>query len=149
MGGAPGNHLHLWIPSIHSDLALVTSVSRTASGVFCFVGFVCLFVCLTDRVFLTYLWLSWSSLCRQGWPQIHRHPPASASQVLGVKALGRVFKVRSLKESSVVTISCLGPRFARSLAPTHLCKAGGIMHNCPCSLPRPHAQVTSNSTMRG
>ena len=29
--------------------------------------------------------LSWNSLCRPGWPQIHSDPPASASQVLGLK----------------------------------------------------------------
>ena len=30
--------------------------------------------------------LSWNSLCRPGWPQIHKDSPASASTVLGSKA---------------------------------------------------------------
>lgn len=30
--------------------------------------------------------LSWNSLCKQGRPQTHRNPPASASQVLGSRA---------------------------------------------------------------
>ncbi|CAO2628824.1 hypothetical protein LEMLEM_LOCUS20187, partial [Lemmus lemmus] len=33
-----------------------------------------------------YLWsLSYNLLCRPGWPQTHRDPPVSASQVLGLK----------------------------------------------------------------
>ena len=30
------------------------------------------------------LWLSSNLLCRLGWPQTHRAPPASASQVKGM-----------------------------------------------------------------
>jgi hypothetical protein len=30
-------------------------------------------------------YIVWNSLCRPGWPQTHRDPPASASQVLGLK----------------------------------------------------------------
>jgi hypothetical protein len=32
-----------------------------------------------------YLLLSWNLLCRPGWSQTHRNPPASASPVLGLK----------------------------------------------------------------
>jgi hypothetical protein len=30
--------------------------------------------------------MSWNSLCRPGWPWIHRHPPSFASRILGLKA---------------------------------------------------------------
>jgi hypothetical protein len=33
----------------------------------------------------TQSWPAWISICRPGWPQTHRDPPASASQVLGWK----------------------------------------------------------------
>lgn len=32
-----------------------------------------------------YLWLSWNLLSKTGWSQVHGDPPASASQVLGLK----------------------------------------------------------------
>jgi hypothetical protein len=31
-------------------------------------------------------WLAWNSLCLPGWPQTHRIPPTSASQLLGLNA---------------------------------------------------------------
>ena len=31
-------------------------------------------------------WLAWISICRPSWPQTHKDPPASASQVLWLKA---------------------------------------------------------------
>ncbi|GAB1300185.1 Arf-GAP with coiled-coil, ANK repeat and PH domain-containing protein 2 [Apodemus speciosus] len=38
-----------------------------------------------QRRFLCVAMVSWNSLCRSGWPRTHRDPPASASQVLGLK----------------------------------------------------------------
>lgn len=32
-----------------------------------------------------YLWLSWNFLSKTGWSQVHRDPPVSVSQVLGLK----------------------------------------------------------------
>jgi hypothetical protein len=38
-----------------------------------------------DRVSLCNPWPSWNLPCRPAWPQIHRHAPASAFPVLGLK----------------------------------------------------------------
>ena len=46
--------------------------------------FVCLF-CFLRQGFSVQSWLSWNSLCRPGWLEL-RNPPASASQVLELKA---------------------------------------------------------------
>ena len=40
-----------------------------------------------DKVSLLCPWLFWNSLCRPCWFWTHRDPPASASWVLGLKAL--------------------------------------------------------------
>jgi hypothetical protein len=36
---------------------------------YCFVLFVCLFVCFSRQGFCVKLWLSWNSLCRPDWPR--------------------------------------------------------------------------------
>ena len=48
---------------------------------FCFLGFLSFW----RLVFSVFLWLSWSSLCRPGWPRTQKST-TSASQVLWLKA---------------------------------------------------------------
>jgi hypothetical protein len=52
---------------------------------FCFVLFCFVLFCFSRQGFSVPFWLSWNSLCRPGWPRT-QNPPASASQVLGLKA---------------------------------------------------------------
>uniref|UniRef100_A0A8C8ULT2 Uncharacterized protein n=1 Tax=Peromyscus maniculatus bairdii TaxID=230844 RepID=A0A8C8ULT2_PERMB len=42
------------------------------------------------QLWSTTLRLSWNSLGSPGWPRTHRDPPASASQVQGLKACATV-----------------------------------------------------------
>ena len=52
----------------------------------CACGFF-LFLFLLRQDFSVYLWLSWNSLCRRGWPWTHRDQPASASLSAGAKGV--------------------------------------------------------------
>ena len=48
--------------------------------------FVCLFVFIFETSFLCVtVYRSWNSPCGPDWPKTHRDPPASASQLLGLK----------------------------------------------------------------
>ena len=80
---APGTYVHIWC-------AYMQNTGNTHKIKFGSLLFVCLF-------FVGFFWggetgfLSpgcprTNSLCRSGWPQTHRYPPASASCVLGLKA---------------------------------------------------------------
>jgi hypothetical protein len=42
-------------------------------------------------------------LCKQGWPWTHRYLPASASQVLGLKAKRFHFQLRLVLNSNLIS----------------------------------------------
>ena len=54
--------------------------------------------------FSVHLWLSWNSLCRPGWPQTHRDPPASVS--LSAEIKGVRHHPAHLGDSHLTKFSC-------------------------------------------
>ena len=56
--------------------------------------------------------LSWNSVCRSGWPQTHRDPPASAFQELGLKVctvLARLLLGQRSQTESQEKVGCVSP----------------------------------------
>ena len=105
---------------------------------------VCFVMFFLGQSFSMYPWLSWNSLCRPGWLQTHRDPPASvfASQVLGLQAYATtiqlVLEYYWLYASHLTLFMTCSPRFCLSefqkLAVSH----GGLPYpytncfvNCP------------------
>jgi hypothetical protein len=53
----------------------------------------------------TYPQMVWNSLCRPDWPQTHRHPPASAPQVLRLKVCAWINDILEfLKREDMTTL---------------------------------------------
>lgn len=86
------------------------------------------FLCVTES------WLPWNSLCRSGWPQTHRNPPPSASQVVGPTPR---YSKTHLRESFKLLSVCL------SREGTNVFRVGPRRHP-PCFL-RHHLSLTKRS----